>query len=200
MQNPVEPTAAENERLLTDGRHLRSAASRQRIMDAMLALVQEGNPDPRAEDVAARAGVGLRTVFRLFRDMETVVAEMLAAQRQEYIDCFLAKFEVPPGPERMRELFGRLADLYERRMPVRRAAVIRRYTSPSLAAGMRELDAAVAGFIHAQQLGLSEHQQIMLNLLVSYDTWMRLRDSQGLDYDQALATLRQAMAQILPTA
>jgi len=93
-----------------------------------------------------------------------------------------------------------LADLYERRMPVRRAAVIRRYTSPSLAAGMRELDAAVAGFIHAQQLGLSEHQQIMLNLLVSYDTWMRLRDSQGLDYDQALATLRQAMAQILPTA
>jgi AcrR family transcriptional regulator len=182
--------------LIEDGRRLRSAESRRRIIQAMLELVQEGNPDPGAEAVAVRAGVGLRTVFRLFRDMESVCAEMLVPQRQEFVDCFLARYTAPRGPERVRELFARLASLYEFRMPLRRAGTIRRYSSPSLAAAIRELDDTIAGFLELQ---VPEDRAAldMLNLLISYETWMRLRDSQRLSYEQTVATLRAAMDRYL---
>ena len=59
-----------------DGRLQRSVRSRQIILDAIVSLVEEGNLVPTAQQVARRAGVGLRTVFRHFDDMEALFAEM----------------------------------------------------------------------------------------------------------------------------
>jgi AcrR family transcriptional regulator len=183
-----------------DGRRLRSADSRRRIIEAMLALILEGKPDPGAEAVAARAGVGLRTVFRLFSDMESICAEMLVPQRLEFVACFTQRFVEPRGAARLRELYLRLARLYEARMPLRRAGMIRRYSSPSLAGAMRELDATIAAFIELQipetEPRARERRQ-MLNLLMSYEAWMRLRDSQGLDAEATRALLLQGIEQQL---
>ena len=55
-----------------DGRRRRSLDSQQRIVDALLALVGEGHLSPSAEQVSQRAGVGLRSVFRHFKDMESL--------------------------------------------------------------------------------------------------------------------------------
>ena len=63
----------------TDGRKLRSQDSKRRIVAAMLELVREGRIAPTAEEVANRAEVGLRTVFRRFKDMESLYAEMAVA-------------------------------------------------------------------------------------------------------------------------
>ena len=180
----------------TDGRRLRSAESRRRILEAMLALVQEGHPDPGAEAVALRAGVGLRTVFRLFRDMESICAEMLVPQRQEFVECFVRPFTAARGAARLRELYGRLAALYEARMPLRRAGMMRRYSSPSLAGGIRELDATIAAFIDHEMPGedaAARERRVMLNLLMSYEAWMRLRDGQALTAAQTLAALEKAI-------
>jgi AcrR family transcriptional regulator len=179
-----------------DGRHLRSVNSRARVLAAMLELVQEGNPDPRAEDVASRAGVGLRTVFRLYSDMESVCAEMLAPQALEFVACFTDRFQTPRGPQRVLELFDRLGQLYERRAPMRRAGSIRRHTSPSLARAMAELDAAIADFIARQikeDTPGAAFRRSMLNLLISYETWLRLRDNQSLSYEETFDTLRKAI-------
>ncbi|MEO8374286.1 MAG: hypothetical protein ABI471_03615, partial [Sphingomonas bacterium] len=54
----------------TDGRRRRSETSRDKIVEAMLAIVAEGQITPSAEQVALRAEVGLRSVFRHFKDME----------------------------------------------------------------------------------------------------------------------------------
>jgi AcrR family transcriptional regulator len=166
----------------------------------MMALVQEGHPEPGAEAIAARAGVGLRTVFRLFRDMESICAEMLQPQRQEFVACFTDRFTAPRGPARLRELYLRLAALYELRLPVRRAGMIRRYSSPSLAGAMRELDSTIAAFIELQVPGTDPGVQTrrdMLNLLMSFEAWMRLRDDQGLSQQNALALLTRAIDQQL---
>ncbi|MFM8818949.1 MAG: TetR/AcrR family transcriptional regulator, partial [Phenylobacterium sp.] len=55
-----------------DGRRRRGLDSRDRIIAAMLDLAREGEVAPGAERVAARAEVGLRTVFRHFRDMDSL--------------------------------------------------------------------------------------------------------------------------------
>jgi AcrR family transcriptional regulator len=165
-----------------------------------MALVQEGHPEPAAEAIAERAGVGLRTVFRLFRDMESICAEMLQPQRQEFVTCFTATFASPRGSARLRELYQRLAALYEVRLPVRRAGMIRRYSSPSLSGAMRELNTTIAAFIEAQIPGADPAVQTrrdMLNLLMSFEVWTRLRDDQGLSQDRALAVLTRAIDQQL---
>ena len=64
------------EERVMDGRERRSERTRKKIMEAMLALVEEGNLVPTAPEVSERAGVGLRTVFRHFDDKEGLSIEM----------------------------------------------------------------------------------------------------------------------------
>ena len=59
-----------------DGRALRSERSREAIAAALFELVGEGNLEPTAQQVADRAHVGIRTVFRHFSDMEALYATL----------------------------------------------------------------------------------------------------------------------------
>jgi TetR/AcrR family transcriptional regulator of autoinduction and epiphytic fitness len=56
----------------TDGRVLRGERNREAIVEALLELYQEGDPQPPARAIAERAGVSLRTVFQHFNDMDTL--------------------------------------------------------------------------------------------------------------------------------
>ena len=67
-----------------DGRALRSERSRQVIIDAMLELVGEGNLVPTAQQVAERAEVGIRTVFRHFSEMESLYSTADKRLRETY--------------------------------------------------------------------------------------------------------------------
>ena len=58
-----------------DGRTARGQRTRSAVVDALLALQEEGDLEPTAQRVAARAGVALRTVFGHFSDMETLWAQ-----------------------------------------------------------------------------------------------------------------------------
>ena len=59
---------------VTDGRRLRTERSKQAIIDAGLELIHEGQLVPTAQQVSERAGVGIRSFFRHFADMETLFA------------------------------------------------------------------------------------------------------------------------------
>ena len=60
----------------SDGRVRRGERSRGAIVEALHALIGAGDLAPTAQQVAERAGVGLRSVFRHFRDMESLFAEV----------------------------------------------------------------------------------------------------------------------------
>src|SRR5690606_9711476 len=57
-----------------DGRSARAARTRQSIIDACLALVEEGDLQPTTPRVAERAGVSVRSVFQHFDDIEGLFA------------------------------------------------------------------------------------------------------------------------------
>ena len=52
-----------------DGRRLRGARTRQRVIDALLELVREGNRNPRIGEIAERAGCVARSIFDHFVSM-----------------------------------------------------------------------------------------------------------------------------------
>ena len=96
-----------------DGRRERAVASRARILEAMVDLIQAGEVQPSAEAVAVRAGVGVRTVFRLFNDVEglhrglqQVMDERLAPIYDEPVRGTLA--------ERLDQLVARRAVVFEK--------------------------------------------------------------------------------------
>ena len=95
-----------------DGRRARTVASRARILEAMIDLLQAGETQPSAEAVAAKAGVGVRTVFRLFSDvdglyrgLQRTMAERLAPILAEPVNGSLA--------ERLDVLVGRRSQIFE---------------------------------------------------------------------------------------
>jgi AcrR family transcriptional regulator len=64
---------------LPDGRRQRAQRTRQAIIDAAGCMIVEGILAPTAQQIADRAGVGIRSFFRHFLDMESL---FLAADGQ----------------------------------------------------------------------------------------------------------------------
>ena len=165
-----------------DGRHRRSEQSRDRIVAAVLALIEAGEITPSAEDVAARAQVGLRSVFRHFKDMETLYAEMTLQVARGY-QSSLAPFESAEWRDQLFEAMGRRIAIYERLMPLKRAIDAHRHRSPTI---QRSYDAAMAMLRTRLQMVvpavLSNDVMVFetIDLLLSFDTWQRLRIEQKL--------------------
>ncbi|MBU6156953.1 MAG: TetR/AcrR family transcriptional regulator, partial [Alphaproteobacteria bacterium] len=76
-----KPSGQIGEATAEDGRRKRGDQSRRKIVDAMIALVREGEMSPSAAQVAERASVGLRTVFRHFDEMEILYREIAEVTR-----------------------------------------------------------------------------------------------------------------------
>jgi len=59
-----------------DGRILRSKKSQNIILESIINLINKGNLYPTAEEVAKESGIAIRTVFRHFDDMETLLMKV----------------------------------------------------------------------------------------------------------------------------
>ncbi len=185
------PLAAEP---VVDGRRLRSEASRLRIVEAMIALVSEGLTMPPAEAVASRAGVGLRTVFRLFEDMDGLYRGMQAVMTARLGGLLEAPVEASNWREAIEILIDRRSEAFEILLPLQIAADSPRTRSAALREGRGRLvqgqrDALLA-ILPAEVQADPELVQA-LDLALSFEAWRRLRTDQGADIAQARAVMRR---------
>ena len=56
-----------------DGRSLRRARNRAAVVDALVSLIREGDLQPSAVEIADRAGVSHRSIFRYFDDLDDLM-------------------------------------------------------------------------------------------------------------------------------
>ena len=103
-----------------DGRVARSERTREAIAEALLELLEEGVLRPRAQEIAKRADVAVRTVFQHFDDMEGLYAEILRRQSER-----IAPFLAPLDPHRstadkVRTLVEMRDSMYALAAPLRR--------------------------------------------------------------------------------
>jgi AcrR family transcriptional regulator len=97
----------------TDGRRLRSERSRQAIIDATLAFMEEGCLIPTAQQISDRAGVGIRSFFRHFEDMDTLFASIDDQIRDSAEALFLGGDRDGSLEERVLHAVERRAEGYE---------------------------------------------------------------------------------------
>ncbi|MDO8290271.1 MAG: TetR/AcrR family transcriptional regulator [Parvibaculum sp.] len=178
----------------TDGRRVRGAENRRKIVEAMLALIGEGAIAPGAEMVAARAEVGLRTVFRHFDDMESLYREISARMNEELMPIAAAPLPEGDGRARLNELAARRARVFERMMPFKIAADVHKHRSRFLT----EEQAGMAAFMRASliealgpELARDKQRLEALDMLLSFDVWRRLRVDQNLTVAQAKKLVAQ---------
>ena len=174
-----------------DGRRRRSQASRERIVAAMMALVQEGRLNPVAEEVAERAQVGLRSVFRHFSDMDSLYAEMAVKLAREYQSA-LAPFQSTDWHGQLVEAMDRRIGIYERLLPFKRAADAHRHESAVLQAN----HLATSQLLRMRRRdmlppALKDDRTAFetLDFLLSVDSWQRLRVEQKLSAKDARSVI-----------
>ena len=195
MQELVENTQ--------DGRVARAARTRNRVVDALLDLVEEGHLRPPASEVAARAGVSLRSVFQHFDDLETLFHVAGERHRQR-----LAHLE--PLPELPEELDARVAAYVAHRArnmeavsPMARAAALQAPFSPGIAAlqaaaRTRHRETLAAAF--ARELARGEDPDRLLHALeaaAGWSTWEALRAGMGLAREEAARVLERMLLSLL---
>ena len=182
-----------------DGRHRRSERSRARIVDALLELVLAGKTTPNAEEVAATAKVGIRSVFRHFNDMESLYREMSLRLESEFLAAAKQPFTSTDWRGKLVEMIDRRFAVFESIAPYRRAADGDRLRSPALQADIEKLDRflrmRLQYVVPADAVDADRIEA--LDMVLSFEGWNRLRHTQGLSSDAARRVVDVTVARLL---
>ncbi|MBM0256314.1 TetR/AcrR family transcriptional regulator [Micromonospora sp. 4G55] len=190
-----------------DGRSARAERTRVAIVDAHLALIDEGDLRPTGERIAERAGVSLRTLWTNFKDMETLFAATgrRVSERQE-------SMVRPISPElpltrRIGEFSAQRARMLEVLAPSARASALREPFSPQLRRNREGNIARVRGEIETvfgpelAHAGPGREQLLdALTVASTWSAWSMMRDAMGLDVEAARATLTRTLGALLVDA
>ena len=183
-----------------DGRRRRGEDNRARIVAAMLEIIRSGDVAPSAEQVAQRADVGLRTVFRHFQDMDSLYREMSVVIVGELKVVAETPFRSKDWRDRVVELIERRAGAFEKIGPFLRASTGFSHRSRDLEVDNARLVAALRVLLERQlppEVARDQPKLEILDLLLSFETWSRLRRQQGLSPKRAKETLTAAVRRLL---
>jgi AcrR family transcriptional regulator len=183
-----------------DGRTTRGQENKKQIVQALIELIREGQPAPTAEMVSARAGVGLRTVFRHFKDMETLYREMTCAVEAILAPVLATPVQGETTSEKLMHAIDRRADMFEKLAPLQAASLVHLHESPYLRKRQAE-NVELQRFLLKAFLPADLVKDKILfeaiDLTLSIETWLRLRRDQQLSVNQAKKVLRRSVEQLL---
>jgi AcrR family transcriptional regulator len=182
----------------TDGRSLRRERNRDFVVEALLDLLGEG-VRPTAQDVADRSGVSLRTIFRIFEDLDTLHAEAAARQLERIQHLFV---DVPAEGglrHRIDAVVAVNVTLYEHIAPVRRAGEAAAYGSGPLREHLARFRLWFRDEV--ERAFAPEHPDdetlAALEAALSWDTWDQLRTAQGLSATRARRAVTRTVTALL---
>ena len=197
---PVKAIQAVPRTFSTDGRHHRSIKTRQMIVSAFIDLIGNGHPSPTAEQIATQAQVGLRTVFRHFDDMETLYREITQRLDELMMPLVNKPLKATLWSERLMESIERRCDIFDRLAPFHIAAQLRMHESEYILQQVKRR-VKIEQDILARLLPTPCVDDRVcfeaLSMLVSLETWMRLRSLQGLSASKAKAVVLMTVQSLM---
>lgn len=187
-----------------DRRRLRGSRTRAVILEALVALLEAGNPQPSSREIAEHAGVARRSVFHHFGDVDELylaAVELQAARRRALI--------APVAPvgdldDRIRGICRQRRDLFEPLGPVLRAASARFEDSAAFDAHLvdlrlllrDQLEATFAPELGARRTGAG----VLLDtveMATGWAHWQALRFEAHHPADTAEALMAYAVVRLL---
>lgn len=180
-----------------DGRNLRAQRTRRSIVDAVLALVKEGDPAPTAAAIAKRAKVSVRSIAQHFPTR----AALFAAASSAYHARPAAPEPAPSGTPatRLAALLTRRADELEQSRPVRASAA--RFASDfevvaEAIAESAERRRGVVARVFAAETAHDRELLELLDLVLGGRVWDALRE-RGIPHARARALVERLARALL---
>lgn len=191
----------------TDGRVARRDRTRRAIIEAHMALLQEGDFRPTGARIASRAGVSTRAFWLVFKDMEALmgavaeeVFQRMQAERRP-VDPSL------PLPERVAAYCAERARLLEILTPFARASitrssrseVLRRYEQRHVRGFAREIEEVFDSELPAPGATRTAYVQA-LTVATTWASWAGSRELLDLDVDGATSVMARTFTDVLAAA
>lgn len=181
-----------------DGRHRRREENREAVIDALVALWREGEYQPSAAEIAQRAGLSPRSLFRYFADID----DLSRAAVEHHLTANEALFTVDTAPDEPTDVkvtaivAGRLR-LYDAIEPGARAGRIAAHRNPVVASHLRGARAFFRNQVaelFAPELGDRPHVLQAIDVLLSFES------RELLDLTTARAVLIAVLTSLLKEA
>ncbi len=188
-----------------DGRTARAERTRAAVVDALLDLIGEGDLQPTAQAVAARAGVSVRIVYFHFEDHAKLFATAAARHSERILADIAPISDAGSLPARLDNFVALRARVYERVFNVRRAARLYEHLAPHVAntlAFVRALKREEAERVFARELSalppsLRRDRAAALGAVTSFNSWESLHAHQQLPLEDARRVWRGLIAAVL---
>lgn len=187
---------------VVDGRRLRREQNREAVIDALVALFHEGIYQPSSAQIAERAGLSPRSLFRYFDDVDDLnhaaIDRQLAAARP-----LLDVDAHPDDPlaHRIARLVEARLRLFEAIAPGARAARICAHRHPVVADQVHDSRAYLRAQVRrlfARELDRSRGALLpAVDALCAFETYELLRGDQRLSRTKTAAALEAALASLL---
>ena len=183
-----------------DGRLNRSIVTRKKIVDALTALIYEGHLTPTAEQVATRADVGLRTVFRHFDDMDALYREIALDLDIAIQPVIGQRLSGATWQDRLRHSVLLRTDFFDRVAAIHLATQVHRHESAYLTQQVKQTVDLQRELLRRQlppEVAQDATLFDALEVVLSIEVWIRLRREQGLPADAARQVILRTVAGLL---
>ena len=191
-----------------DGRTARRDRNSEAVLDTVHEMFVEGNFTPSVDEVAARSGVSLRSVYRYFEDTEELLRRAIERRVQVVGDLYaLDGLGEGTLEDRIHALVDQRLQLYTKLAPTIRAAILRAADSPQIAAQVRTRRDLLADQVAAhfepelRELERSRRLELVacIDALCSFESMELLRVRAGLSFSRTRRALLSSVTALLAT-
>jgi AcrR family transcriptional regulator len=178
-----------------------AAQTRRRIIDATRELHgEQGIAATSWDDIAARAGVGVGTVYRHFPSLDELIPacgeismQAIALPDPQGVPSLFDGVDAPA--DRIERVVREAFAIYERGAPQLRAIRNEPDVHPSVAEAGEELEASLTALVDAavEPSGITPADRAVVRAMVDLGTWQALRD-QGLGPAEAVDAVSRMLA------
>lgn len=181
-----------------DGRTLRGQRNREALIDALMDVLRDGVLQPRAQDIAERAGLSSRSIFQHFADLDSLFVATSLRERAR-LEALIADqtrtvLVMPTLADRIAVMVDLRSRLWEGTLPYSTVMMLRASTAggeivteamSTLAEQFRRQLGEVFGAEIARLGGDQTTRLIALQGALGFELWSNLRFTQGLSSARA---------------
>jgi AcrR family transcriptional regulator len=185
-----------------DGRRLRRTQNRTAVVDALVELFEEGVYQPSTGEIAERAGISPRSLFRYFEDVDDLHRAAIDVQLEQARPLLELQVDADaPTRTKIERLVNGRIRLFETIEPAARAGRVAAHRRPLVAATLDEsrryLRSQVRRLFAAELRGEGAELLPAVDALCSFETYELLRVHQGLSRAKTAAALVAALTRLL---
>ena len=189
-----------------DGRHRRRDRNRDAVVDALLALYTEGRLDPSSAEIAERAGLSPRSLFRYFDDVDDLCQAAINEQQRRVMPTAMVDASPDdPFAHRVEVIITQRLAVFHAMGTVGAVSRLRAPFQSIVAdelAGARALLRAQLNRLFRPELAAMTKSRAtgvlaVADVVCSFEAYHLMRDDQGLTDDQIVGALQIVLTGLL---